>query len=461
MKFSCLYTSVMCAFLMTACGGGSSSESSSGETNVTSKTINITVTDGYLSNAQVCADKNKNSICENNEIIGNTNSKGVISIPEQYKQYPLIAKIVSGITTDSDTGLVNKPYELIAPQASTVITPFTTIAMLNNEELSKLAEQLELSPVVVSGDYVTSKSSYDASLAENAVRAHALARSIVKLLPSSIEQFESQFDLEDVRNINSLINDYPVGDLNSVNFVSDGSGSYKAEYFDYKLPLSNYLISNDNAAGWAFLSMNPILLQEEGGIEYLKFNAVQHTGSFHSIDNKIKETFSYSVNDKTDTLTTLSDGETNYCNFIYKSPEIGLIKFPEEGEGVLLLKSINQPKDFLVNAVAGKTFYLIYDGDDSDGEPIAKKDSLVFNSDNTLTVNGQDIGATWSEEKDKDYNVKAIKIEGYGDSLSLVKIIENTQGMMAVANKNGNNIKYYLMTTNSYLADKIYSAWLN
>lgn len=157
---------------LTACNGGGSDT-----TDTTSTNVQYTAIDGYLVAAEVYADRNLDSLASSDELIGSTDENGTISISAEDTAYPIIVKIIAGHTTDSDvTGALSVSKELIAGAGITKITPFSTLAFINNVDLPTLATDLGLDPDEISGDFI----------ANGHTDIHSIARSLYQLMDSDL-----------------------------------------------------------------------------------------------------------------------------------------------------------------------------------------------------------------------------------------------------------------------------------
>lgn len=133
---------------LTACGGGSSGSSFS-----LSNTISGVVADGYLGNATVCLDLNKNKLCDVGEpsSITATDGSGAYSLnatAQQIANNPLLV-IITTSTTDSDLNgnTINRPYTLSAPAGKfAFISPISTMLQAKLEQNPTITlEQAEIS----------------------------------------------------------------------------------------------------------------------------------------------------------------------------------------------------------------------------------------------------------------------------------------------------------------------------
>ncbi|MFT6926805.1 MAG: hypothetical protein ACJAZP_002425 [Psychromonas sp.] len=138
---------VALAAILTGCESSSSNRPTPALDSTT-----YTVIDGYLSAAEVYVISPTDNI---KTLIGETDANGQIQISDEYKEYAVIAKIIAGHTTDSDhAGFVTKNYEMRGTANSVVVTPFTTLAYMNQISISELAVVLQLDEADVGGDYV-------------------------------------------------------------------------------------------------------------------------------------------------------------------------------------------------------------------------------------------------------------------------------------------------------------------
>lgn len=200
------------ALALAGCGGGGGGSSSDGSTPTTPEPSGgeVTVIDGYLENAQICIDRNRNSTCDAGEALDDTtNAEGKITISDEDAEYPIIARIIAGETSDADQiGMISSSYELIAEAGSDVVTPFTTLAQQLDMSMAELATSLNVREAVVSADYVELKA--DADLSDEARQAHLFARSIV-----------SQLDEVDTPSFNNLVNSFNTELTNQQNLNTD------------------------------------------------------------------------------------------------------------------------------------------------------------------------------------------------------------------------------------------------
>ena len=190
-------------------GGNSGGSGGGGSGNI----VSGVVVDGYLSNAKVFLDINKNGAFDSGEPSSTTDSNGKYSLaatPAQLASAPIVVTVEAGTATDQDDPGTAIPYtySLSAPIGSTTITPLTThIKSKIDTGLSvatatqDLKTQLGLVGVDVTADYVATINS----------DAHNIAAALVPVMQAikdtasykSFSYIESQTLLD--RNIQSII----------------------------------------------------------------------------------------------------------------------------------------------------------------------------------------------------------------------------------------------------------------
>ena len=149
MKLYSIIKICLCGFLpvvmLTACGGGGGGDSagsgkaSDSETPAAVTTLNGTVADGYLRDARVFLDRNRNRVYDNGEPQVQSGAGGAYSLevnPGDGDLYPVVAEVVGGQTIDEDTGaVVAQGYQLESlPGHWQFVSPLTTLVSL---ELAK------------------------------------------------------------------------------------------------------------------------------------------------------------------------------------------------------------------------------------------------------------------------------------------------------------------------------------
>lgn len=445
---------LMFPLLATGCGGDTPS------TSVGQKTKTVTVIDGYLHNASICIDKNRNRICElNEEIASKTNELGQIKINLADAKYPIIAKAEAGATKDSDqvTPLTHS-YELIAPANADYITPFSTLSYLGDLSLKELAEMIDVDYHAISNDYVDDKQN------ESQV-AHLLARSITPLLDKQIINNDLLTLNEKVGEIRELIHKKVNEgvDLSAIDISYDAQSSVfyskpkvtsveshlSGQSFTYSI-FSNHYIANGPYDYENTISFN------DGTISYL--------GNQES----------YQLNGN-----ALLYGNSNFTFLIIN--ENYLFSLSEDNNPGLWIKdSILIPTIQIEdNFVAGKTLYHLRDINNSDiNNPLPKLTKLEFDSKNNVIVTpeGEEGFAAfwqvkdWTNHNNETYRTIYIEFpEDQQDRASLKH--ENSMILemafvfneLSVATNHSSNalVNENLIIFDEKFAKLIYRKWLN
>ncbi|MGR5145547.1 hypothetical protein ACQKP8_03230 [Photobacterium alginatilyticum] len=200
------------ALLMHGCGGDSNNTSATGNstTNPTSDSITYTAIDGYLGSAAVYADRNADLIADDDEYIGLTNSNGRITLSATDSQYDVIVKIIAGQTTDSDiNGTVAHSVEMVAQAGEQVISPLSTLARLQNMSLADLANELNLNPDDVAGDFI----------ANNHKSVHVINRSTNLRLGTTLQQTKN--DVATIKSDTQKIVQYVQNQISDTSELND------------------------------------------------------------------------------------------------------------------------------------------------------------------------------------------------------------------------------------------------
>nr|WP_275664499.1 DUF1566 domain-containing protein [Vibrio tubiashii] len=176
------------------CGGGSEPDSKLSPSVEPSASNRLTgvVMDGYLVNANVCLDKNKNSICDSGDgNIVQTDSQGKYELPVEgsTEGYRVLVEAIANKTIDLDNPnqAITKDFTLESPAMhSDVVSPMTSMiasmADLTGESFDEaartLAADLNVSEDVLKSDYVSGSSSESQQI-------HMLARGITRVIQSA------------------------------------------------------------------------------------------------------------------------------------------------------------------------------------------------------------------------------------------------------------------------------------
>ena len=168
------------AFGITGCGG--SSDSTPPPVKPTPAAFTLKAIDGYLVDAEVYVDRNSNMVADDIEFIGLTDTKGEYPVTLEDSHYRIIIRAVGGKTYDLDSGgRVSRTYEMINNAGNAVVSPYSTLSVVNGVTTESIANDVGYSESAITGDYVDAKGT-DA----DAEKVHLLARSTVNQLGTTI-----------------------------------------------------------------------------------------------------------------------------------------------------------------------------------------------------------------------------------------------------------------------------------
>ncbi|MGR5080881.1 hypothetical protein [Photobacterium swingsii] len=447
-KYSALAASLVAALALSGCGGSDDSDNNT----VTGNTVKVI--DGYLSQAEVCIDRNNNQSCDADEALAMlTNTQGEITIPEADAKYPIIARAIAGKTTDSDkAGTLGNSYELIAQAGSTVVTPFTTMALVQNKTMEELSSELNLDAKVISGDYVAMKATN-----EEAKKVHLLARSVSNELAPSVKDNDAKELTATTETIQTAINDsVNAGDnLDSIVIEIDESG--KANSTDVIPSLDAYL--RDNTLFMA--SLNNAYAADEG-IAELSFK--DGMLSFENDKGGISSTPYNVVNN---TLNHIEDGETSKEEFVYISKNTSLAVTPQGDLNFWTTVNLNDNYKALnmTNASFVDQTWHYLDDDSTTQKPDPMLASMTFHKDGTATVveaGEENFSLNWEVKETVDDTFGTIQ------TLTLSSTDFNDMNLMLVTKDNNiltvNDLTkeksaFSLLIKDKSMADNIMEKW--
>ncbi|MET0310839.1 MAG: hypothetical protein ABW051_02210 [Burkholderiaceae bacterium] len=121
--------------VLAGCGGGGGSAPAPGEPSgpsapeVPTVAVSGIVADGLLQNAKVCLDVNGNRACDDSEPASVTDASGAYTINTAVgTNFPVLAIVTAGVTTDSDYGAIDRSYMLMSPAGKPeFVSPYTTL----------------------------------------------------------------------------------------------------------------------------------------------------------------------------------------------------------------------------------------------------------------------------------------------------------------------------------------------
>ncbi|UXI03242.1 hypothetical protein [Photobacterium sp. TY1-4] len=432
-------TSILSALTLTACGGSSDSTPQPQKETAQKKTIKVI--DGYLSNAEICVDRNQNEKCDADEKVGFTNREGTFELSEAQSGYPIIANIVAGKTVDSDNpgSRLLQSYAMLASADHDVVTPFTTLAIQKKMSLSELAIALDLDEAVISGDYIQQK---DTNV--DAVKAHFIARSVAGAELAQTDQIiqKAKETIHEHANKNTL------NDLNDIVLTVDQEGNVVQE--NIIKDLQQHL---EKKAGWSIASFNDAYFSEEG---IAKASFKDGTIAIEGEDGKTD----YSI-EGSSIFVKGDDGSVEEDEFIYSSEDILLtlsdVKQDNQDLHFWVASDAYQQADMQAVSFEGKTWYFLSDDSDSKApEPMLGE--LVFSGEKegTVQINDSEGGfeANWAIVDTDGHKNLEIQFPEDDESLSW-RLMSSNRDFLLVAD--GNN--HGLLINNKEAAEALYQAW--
>ncbi|MCG7496977.1 hypothetical protein MHO82_08880 [Vibrio sp. Of7-15] len=153
---------------LVGCGGGDDNSSSNTTPATPSTSYSVTAIDGYLQNAQVWLDLDKDFQLDANEPGATTGAGGKASLDvtgiDNPGQYPVVVRSIKGKTVDEDTGnTVASDYVMSAPAGQQDVTPLSTLVHVHlesnptateSEAVTTVANELGIEAAAVLGDFI-------------------------------------------------------------------------------------------------------------------------------------------------------------------------------------------------------------------------------------------------------------------------------------------------------------------
>ncbi|MFA0087133.1 hypothetical protein [Vibrio sp. 10N.261.51.F12] len=458
MKKTILSSAIFSVLLISGCGGNSDDNKEAIPGKI------ITVIDGYIEHAEVCADRNANGVCDSGESLGFTNEIGKFNIPHSDLTHPIITRSIAGSSIDKDRiGYVAQSYEMIAEPGAAFVTPFTTLASAKQMTVEALANELSLNHDVISGDYIAAKS--DDANGEDAIAAHALARSLVHELPSSASELDGDALLQSATIIQGAIEDH-VNDsgtetLEDIDFVRSESGNY--ESVDIINDLQSYLVGNNTTVNnpetvWNIAGFNTYWAKKEG-----IFPAWLTHDKLCIDEDDTVSCGEYSVNNHTISIPGDSGDEHN--EFIYTSSNLSFV-VPDQGDLNLWTTEdlVSANLEFTKEDFENKTWHIVFDDSNS---PVSLPTYATFdfkgfdtalNKGDVIVIEDgeEDYATTWN----LDNGNLTIVFDEYSSENNIELRYATTDGaIMIVADLQHDENVFLFMTQDGDLAQNITKKW--
>jgi hypothetical protein len=432
------------SLILTGCGGSDSGDASStGDSALQRQAL-----DGYLVNAEVYVDRNSNNIAEDTEIIGTTDSQGKFAVSEQDAEFPLIVRAIAGISHDTDKGgRLTNTFEIAAPAGTAVVSPFSTIAVIENKTLEEVAAELNIDSTVLDADYVAAKQAND-----EAKQAHAIARSLTLQLDSDLASSEANISAikTQLDNINSKIQDQINNNVDLDTIIVDKNGNVA----DAPKTVKSMMVGKT----YYSVSTNDFYFRDEG---VSKYTFHENKLSFIDDNGEVGEqALTY-----TDTGFITPDGKET---IVLLGEKLSLTVTPQGDMFVASQENFAdsgyQKRTLQRSEFAGKTLYHFWD-DSTDENTDPDMAKIVLNDDGSGVI-VERYGLDWSEtEMQGTWHVSeqgdlVLQAADLGSDWVISFTTLSSQGVHVAYEDNRNQSKPLLFTENYELADNLYSEWL-
>lgn len=243
-----IFVALLTVFVLSACGGGGGGGDSSGTSKSveseesegsSATTLSGVVADGYLRNARVFLDRNRNKVYDNGEPTANSESGGRFSLEVNSGEgslYPVVVQVLAGQTIDEDDGsTVANDYLLESPVGRwSFVSPLTTLVAVEMNKNPALAEQQAALNVVTQLGVSSQISIFDnyldtagasAERASELALSHKAARVVAQLmgtLRSAIHQnLGGTIDDDEQTLVAYMISDQIVGKSDTIKQALD------------------------------------------------------------------------------------------------------------------------------------------------------------------------------------------------------------------------------------------------
>ncbi|MDO6708421.1 hypothetical protein [Photobacterium sp. 1_MG-2023] len=446
-----LLSVVVTAAILTGCGGSDSDKDQK-------QSVQVTVIDGYLSDAQVCVDRNRNGHCDTGELLTEkTNGNGQITISASDSQSPLIARVIAGESSDSDhPGFVWQDAELYAPAGQTILSPFSTLAYLNGQSLADYAASLNLDANLLSQDYVALKSSNP-----DAKKVHLYARTMNAMLGATLSENDLEGQKIWIQNLKNKIQELENNqvDFDTVTLTLGKNGQFSR---------------SERVKG-----IQPFL-EGNTGVKFLQWlNAsidIPHQLTF--TDGKITNSSIGYIQAGTDyqvsgTSVTMASQPETKIDFVYVSPDIalGYVYHDPSNKFLTFWQSEEDYQkgstDLAQEDFTGQIWYLLRDaaGPEAKEEepPVPELNELVFLSATRVSINpmGADAyEAEWGFTSDPNESFQTLTIQ-FSNNNTMILDTDASKAGVTLLKQNivNDNPQSILMTQNKALAKALHKHW--
>jgi|GEM_PF-1417522 len=440
------------ASILTGCGGGGSATEN---THPITPSLARKAADGYLVNAEVYIDRNQDGVASDDELHPQkTQEEGHFEIAASDAKYPVIIRAKAGESYDSDkAGFITQSFELIAEPGQTVISPYTTLAKVNNLSLEALAAELNLETEVISGDYIKLKQQPASKAA--AQKAHLVARSLTQQLPDSILKATNQKDLL-IGNSKKIITKADLIINQAPNSIDDKvlKLDKQGDFIEESMPpsIQQALVGKQFFA----TSTNQYYFKEEG-LTKVKFDNSQVTITNDAGKTLAPETIQYSSKGYRSTNGDI-DEKVYYASdtlslVITKENDLQLLSTLDFSEGY-------QKQDFTRDQLVGKTWYYFFDSSNTKNAHVVDA-TFTFEQDGKVTVGsvGDKFAPTISNWSIENGTLVIAQHDDWKEDkrINMTNLTSNQLSLVYLGNSNLSLPKF--MTTNEAMAKALLQEW--
>ena len=449
-KKSILATALLSVLTLSGCNSGSGSSDTTKPSVIPTKTI--TIIDGVLENAQICIDLNNNNKCDKSDKIlpQLTNKAGKVDISLDDAKYSLIAQIIAGKTKDSDEILpVSNSYSMITAPNQSVITPFTTIAKIDPNYFSAIAEKLGLTDEQLLSNFLGHPA------------ARILARSITPIMTNDLTKITKQKDtITKITDFISQANDLKALENNRIIINKDGNAEAQ--------PLIKNITDILVGKTWFMASLNNVSNQNIDVITTTFTNSDRLKFTEHGET----ENNTYTINKENNNIArTFDNGKNDTQKLLYISSDliIGAMNNIDETHDLMVWSTndlnTQQSLPVTTNEFAGKTWYMLADNSDT---PQAATAVLSF----TFNANGS-VTATDPAESNETFNAGSWSINNGVLTTTIIDkdetdtytntVIERSSDHMVIkeTRENDSEINYAVLFNNEARPMSILNQWKN
>lgn len=439
------------SLILTGCGGSDNGDAgtSTGGGEQTKPSLPRLALDGYLVDADVYIDRNRNNIAETDEkLTATTDSQGKFTISEADAEFPVIVRAVAGRSYDTDKGgrLINT-FEIAAPAGTAVVSPFSTIAVLEQKTLEEVATDLNIDSTTLDTDYVAAKQAN-----ANAKQVHAIARSLTLQLDSDLASSEA--NLSDIKtqltNIQDKIAEQVNNDVDLDTIIVDEKGNVS----ESPKTVKDMMVGST----YYYVSTNDDYFHKEG-VSEITFH--ENKVSFIDDNGKVGEhSLTY-----TDTGYITPDGEET---IILLGEKLSLTVTPQND--LFVASQVNfgdngyEKRAVTTSEFAGKTLYHLWD-DSTSNKANPDMAKITLNPDGSSVIVERQ-GLNWPETEMQgswrisDQGDLVLSASDFDEDWVISFTTLTSQGLHVAYEDSRNQSKPLLFTENHDLADNLYREWL-